>query len=190
MSNDGITWSPYVHVAKYSPEQVASIAAALGYEPTAEDFKTLGIVPSETAEARGNLLTTAGLQRITNLIIASGAQGLTATRTAVGVGATNTAATLVDTALGANGGSAWYQVVDGAPTAVNGVLTCVTTFNTTTANFAWNEWCWAITNGAITPGATLASIATTPQMLNHKIVSLGTKVSGSVWVFTTTITLA
>lgn len=189
-TNDGITWRPYAHVAKYSPEQVASIADVLGYEPTAEDFKALEVTPSAEAEAHGNLLTTAGLQRITNLIIASGAQGLTATRTAVGVGATATAATVTDTALGANGGSAWYQVVDGAPTAVNGVLTAVSTFNTTSGNFAWNEWCWAITNGAITPSATLASIGTTPQIINHKIASLGTKVSGSVWVFTTTITLS
>ena len=108
----------------------------------------------------------------------------------VGVGATNTAATIADTALGADGGSAYYQGCDSAnPTQANGVITCVCTFTTGNANFAWAEWCWATCTGSITPGATLASVATGTKLWNHKIQSLGTKVSGS-WVLTTTITIS
>ena len=190
MSHDSIKWQPHARVDKFSPEVVRELTEYLGYEPTSADFARLSITPNSVVEVDGNLLTTAGLQRLTNLIIASGAQGMTSTRTAVGVGATNTAETTGDTALAANGGSALYQVVDSSPTAVNGVLTCVSTFASASANFAWNEWCWVITNGAITPGATLASIATTPQMINRKVASMGTKASGASWVFTTTVTLS
>lgn len=190
MNHDSIKWQPHARVDKYSPEVVRELTEHLGYEPTSADFARMEITPNSVVEVDGNLLTTAGLQRLTNLIIGSGAQAMTSTRTAVGVGATSTSETVSDTALAANGGSAYYNVVDSAPTAVNGVLTCVCTYGSGVANFAWNEWCWAITNGTITPGATLASIATTPQMINRKVASMGTKGSGATWVFTTTVTLS
>lgn len=195
--NDGIKWKAHASIAKYSAEQVAFATETLGYEPKGAELAQLFDAPADgVTEVPDNLLTTAGLQRITNLIIASGAQGATATRTAIGVGdrggsASDTAA-VGDTALTANGSNAYYLVVDSAPTAVNGVLTFVATYASGVANFAWNEWCVVITNGTITPGATLASIATTPQILNHRTpaTSMGTKASGSSFVFTVTITLS
>lgn len=195
--HDGIKWNPYVRVDKYSPDQVSYATERLGHEPKGWELEALFSAPEDGfSEAHGNLLTTVGLQRITNLIIASGAGSLgTSTSTGkagVGVGATATAATIGDVALGANAtGSAWYQATDSAPTAVNGVLTAVSTFATGDGNFAWNEWCWFISTGTFTAGTTLASIgATTNVMLNHKIASLGTKASGATWVFTSTVTLS
>jgi hypothetical protein len=194
---DGIKWNAHAHIDKYSPEQVAWATAKLGYEPKSVELAALFSAPEDgELDVPGNLLVTGGLQRITNLIIGSGAQALTNTRTAVGVGdrggsASDTAA-VGDTTLTANGSNAYYMTLEaGYPTAVNGVLTCVSTYASGVANFAWNEWGWVITNGAITPGNTMASIGTTPQLINHKTpsTSMGTKASGASWVFTTTVTL-
>lgn len=195
----GIKWLAHARIEKFSPEQTQRAAELHGVHEADlqhHHLYALGEVPEHgVVEEPGNLLTTAGLQRITNLIIGSGAAAFTASQSVVGVGATSTAAVITDTALGANGGSAWYQATDSAPTAVNGVLTAVSTFASGNANFAWNEWCWVISTGTITAGATLDAThpgATANQLLNHKVPasSLGTKASGATWVFTTTITLS
>lgn len=191
--HDGLNWHAFAHVDKYDPEVVEELTRVLGYEPTSADFARMSVTPSSTAEADGNLLTTAGLQRITNLIIGSGAAAFNTSQSVVGVGATNTAATTGDTALAGNGSSttAWYQATDSVPTAVNGVLTAISTFTSSNGNFAWNEWCWVVSTGTITAGNAIASIgATANQILNRKVASLGTKASGASWVFTTTVTLS
>jgi hypothetical protein len=193
---DGINWHAFAHVDKYDPEVVRELTQVLGYEPKAADFKRLAVTPNSVAEADGNLLTTAGLQRITNLIIGSGAAAFTSTQSVVGVGDTSTAATVSDTDLGAATGSThrWLQATDSAPTAVNGVLTAVSTFASANGNFAWNEWCWVVSTGTITAAGVLIDSthpgSTGNQILNHKIASLGTKASGASWVFTTTVTLS
>ncbi len=191
MAHDGIKWLAGAHVDKYSPDQVEYAKLRLGHEPKGFELAALFDSPEDGyAESEGNLLTTAGLQRITNLIIGAGGQALASARTAVGVGATATAANVADTVLGANTGSAWYQATDSTPTAVNGVLTFVSTFASADGNFAWAEWSVSAVASAITATATHASLGTTPQIINHKIASLGTKVSGASWVFTATITLS
>jgi hypothetical protein len=192
MSLDGIKWSPYAHVAKYSPEVVRELTEFLGYEPTAADYKRLAIKPNDEAESYGNLLTTAGLNRITNLIIGEGSlQAFDDSHAVIGVGATSTAATVSDTALAANAGNAWYQAANGGVSASNGVITAISTFASGDANFAWNEWCWVVVTGTITASNTLTSVGSTgEQMLNRKVASMGTKASGASWVFTTTVTLS
>lgn len=62
------------------------------------------------------------------------------------------------------------------PTTVTNVLTFRSTFATTDANWAWNEW-----------GVFNASSAGT--MLNRKVESLGTKTSAQTWQFTVTLTV-
>lgn len=196
--HDGIKWSPYAHVAKYDVEVVRELTEYLGYEPKAADYARLSIIPNDEAEAHGNLLTTAGLQRITNLIIGAGGQAFASTATAaVGVGSTATAAGVGNTTLLADGTAengtvgCRYQAVDSTPTAVNGVITAVSTFASGFGNFAWQEWCWAAITGGLTAANNLAGVGTTSeQMLNRKVASLGTKVSGASWVFTTTVTLS
>lgn len=191
---DGISWHAHALVQKYSDDQVEWTRRASGVtEPLGALLQRHCGEPEDGyAEADGNLLVTAGLDAITKLLIASGSpQAFSGpTRAIVGVGATSTAAAITDTALGADGGSAYYQGCDSAnPTQANGVITTVATFTTGNANFAWAEWCWATCTGSITPGATLASAATGTKLWNHKIQSLGTKVSGS-WVLTTTVTIS
>lgn len=196
MSIDGIKWHAFARVIKYNPDTVAEITKELGHEPTGPDLRMLeerhGLKPDAEAVADGNLLTTAGLNRITNLIIGGGAAFNNA-QAIVGVGASSTAATTSDTILGGNGNSttAWYQGADASnPTQSNGVITCNATYATGNGNFAWNEWCFAVGTGTITPGNALASVATSPVMLNHKVQSLGTKAAGSTWTLQATITLS
>lgn len=63
------------------------------------------------------------------------------------------------------------------PTIAGNVLTFRSTFATTDANYAWNEW--AVFN---------ASAAAT--MLNRKVEALGTKPATQSWQFTVTLTVA
>lgn len=150
----------------------------------------------------GNLLVNTGLTVIVKLLNAAGATSYyplanngSTNNTVCGVGATSTAATTADTALGAdNTSNAYYQGMDATypsvttPATVNGQCT----YASGNANFAWNEWCWATGAGAVTPGTHLSVIFATGasiNMINHKVPasSLGTKASGASWVFSTTI---
>lgn len=185
---DTILWRPIATVEKYDDEQTAYAARALDVlRPVARDFEHLGIKPYETVVAPGNLLTTAGLNRITSLIIAAGGQGATNTATRLGVGNSSTAAAVGQTDLQAAAGSAnrWFQVMDATfPTQANGLLTFKSTFATGDGNFAWAEWAVDIGAPTVTSGNTVNAL-----MLNRAVQSLGTKVSGS-WVLTATITLS
>lgn len=193
---DGINWKAFAKVEKYNAETVAELTKILGYEPRAADFERMQIKADDIACVDGNILVDLGIQAITGLICNLGSQQpLVALRTFVGVGATATTATIADTHLGSDGGSAWYQVADSAPSrstvsATNDTITTICTYGSGNANFAWAEWCWGTTTAAITPGATLSGVGTGAMMLNHKIASLGTKASGASWVFTSTITLS
>lgn len=185
--HDGLKWTPRAHVAKYDDDQVAFVARKTGVlVPQARHFDGL-VTPYEEVEAVGNLLTTAGLNRITSLIIAAGGQGATNTAARLGVGNSATAAAIGQTDLQATAGSAnrWFQIMDATfPTQANGVLTFKSTFATGDGNFVWNEWCVDIGTPTVTSGNTVAA-----NMLNRAVQSLGTKVSGS-WVLTSTITLS
>lgn len=197
MNSDTILWTPVARIDKYSPEVVEELTHLLGYEPKSVDFERLGADPFAVTEVEGNLICTAGLGFITAALISGTFDPLTSARAFVGVGATATAATVADTALGANAGSAWYQAFDSNPTRVTTTVTNdsiqgVSTFASANGNFAWNEWCWGTTTtGALTGTATMASISSgTETMWNHKIASMGTKASGASWVFTTTVKFA
>lgn len=189
--SDGIKWNAHARVLKYDQETVDRLTRELGHEPSGAELRALG-TPYEVSEAVGNLLTTAGLARITNLITGGGGAAFNNAQAIVGVGSSATAAAVGDTALGGNGSTstAYYQGADATyPSTANGVITCYATFATGNANFAWNEWCFAVGTGTITPGGTLASVATSPVLLNHRVQSLGTKSSGA-WTLQATITLS
>lgn len=191
--HEDLTWRSRSTLRKYSPDQVTHAIGKIGYEPDgtvlAELFKTPedGIVEDPTS----NVLVTVGLQRITNLIIGAGGTSLAHATALCGVGDTSTAATTGDTQLGSNStGHSRYIVADASyPTAVNGVITMQNTFTTSDGNFVWNEWGW-VAAGAAANSDTFAATGTSPVLINHKIASLGTKVSGASWVFSTTITLS
>jgi hypothetical protein len=185
---DSIRWSPVATVEKYDDDQTAWVANRLGIlTPLGAHFEAAGVKPYETLVAAGNLLTTAGLNRLTSLMIAGGGQGATNTATRLGVGNSTTAAAVGQTDLQASAGSAnrWFQVMDATyPQQSNGVLTFKSTFATGDGNFVWNEWCVDIGTPTVTSGNTVNA-----NMLNRAVQSLGTKVSGS-WVLTATITIS
>lgn len=197
--HEGLNWHAHARVEKFSPDQVRWAAGKSGLlEPQADVLRTLCGDPEDgTVDRDGNLLTTVGLNILTELIIGSGGISLDQAHTIAGVGAsTANSAAIGDTALtDDNGVNAYYQNVDAGsnPSQANGVITATCTFTGSNANFAWNEWCLAVTSGTITAGTHLSAMASpSPTMINHKMYSsgLGTKSSGASWVLTATITLA
>lgn len=186
-------WDAHAKISKYSAAQVAHATAQLGYEPAGHKLSLMFRDPEDgVTDEPGNLLVTVGLNLITALIEGGAGTPFAHADAIVGVGTSTTTATVADTALGAdNTANAFYQQADSSnPTQANGVITCVSTFGTSSANFAWQEWCLATGSGGITPGDHLSAAATSVVMLNHKVASLGTKGSGSSWVFTATVTIS
>ena len=201
-SGEGLKWHSFALVEKYSKDQTEWAVRKSGIaEPKHNVFARYFKNPEDgTAEAKGNVLLDAGLTRICSLITATG--GLQAfsstTSAAIGVGSTSTAEGHTDTTLGANTTAAngtvgaRYQAVDSTPTLSLGVMTAISTFAAAaTSAFAWQEWGWVVVGGgSITATATMASLGTSPVMLNHKTAPVGTKTSSASWGLTTTVTLS
>ncbi len=143
------------------------------------------LVPDEVTFTKGNLLVNAGIQRLEDQLIGVTTAPYNNTNCRLGVGDTSTAAVATDTDLGAAAGSTHRQfvVMDSTyPSRSGQVITFRATFTSGLANFAWAEW-------GIDIGTANGTTVTTP-LLNHKIASLGTKVSGAQWVFTVTVTIS
>ncbi len=197
---DTISWHAHARVLKFNPDQVRFAARKSGLlvaEVSRPHLLAARLAPEAITDADGNVLTTGGVTAIISLVSfttsAAGQAFGPVARAGLGVGATSTTGLAADTALGSNGASAYYQGVDAAnPTESAGTINANATFASGNGNFAWNEWCMFTAAGAITPGATLASVGTTPVMWNHKAGAalLGTKVSGAVWVLQASMTIA
>lgn len=203
---EGLRWKAHATRRAYSHEQFVAASALLGRAAQGADLERLAAMadaearaqwePIETVEVPDNLLTTAGLDRVTKLLIGSAAAGgpyqeADATHSLLGVGDSTTAAAVGDTALGAAAGSThqyWMPMDSGYPTQANGVLTFKATWASADGNFTagWQEWGIQITTSTATAGAAAGA----GVLLNHKIAALGTKVAGAVWSLTVTITLA
>lgn len=181
---DSIKWYPIATVDKFDRDQVAYVRRKTGLlEP--EHAALLSYTkPYESVTVEGNLLTTAGLNRLTSLVIGAGGQALSATAVRLGVGDDTTAAAVGDTDL-STGTNQYYRVMDATyPQQSNGVMTFKASFQDADANFAWQ--CWGVDVGTptVTSGGTVNAL-----LFNRKVASLGTKASG-VWVLTATITLS
>jgi hypothetical protein len=188
--NDGVKWYPRIQVHKYAPDTVAQLTEALGHEPNHHDL--VGIDPDEVVYDEGNQMVTVGLTRLGNLFIGSGAAGFTAAQAILGVGSSATAWGAGQTALLGDGSTttAWYQGSDATPTNSSGVIAANATVTALNGNFVWNEWCWGIATGTLTPGGTLSAVGTSPVMLNRKVAALGTKSSGAIWVLQSSVTFS
>jgi hypothetical protein len=186
-------WSRGVHarVDKFDLDAIHAAAKFHGLlyrEPNGDELltwaKKAGYTP-DYAESDGNLLTTAGLARITSLITAGGGQAWDTTHTRIGVGNDATAAGVGNTDLTAAAGSSnrQFQTADNStPTTSNGVITVRATHGTSVSNFHWQEW--GIDQGTANGTTVVATL------MNHKVTDLGTKTSAASWVFTVTVTLA
>lgn len=187
-ASDSMLWSPVVTVEKFDDDQTAWVADRYGLlTPQAHDFALAGVDPYETLTVPGNLLTTAGLNRLTSLMIGAGGQAATNTATRLGVGNSSTAAAVGQTDLQAAAGGAnrQFKVMDATyPQQTNGVMTFKSTFATGEANFVWAEWGVDIGAPTVADGTTVSAL-----LLNRSVQALGTKASGS-WVLTATITIS
>lgn len=187
LKGDSLKWTARAKVEKYDDDQVDWVRRRSGILAPTGDQLAAHVRPYEITEELHNLLTTAGLGRITSLIIGGGGQAATATAARLGVGDGSTAAAIGDTDLSASSGTShrYFQVMDATyPQQSAGVMTFKATYDTSTANFQWSEWGIDIGTPTVTGGATVSAV-----LLNRKVASLGTKVSGS-WVLTTTITIS
>lgn len=201
MPDDVLHWSAECKVVKFFESTVQDMIRHVGREPLGheiEDLVSRGVfAPDDIHHEVGNLLTTAGLNRLTSLFEGAGGAAFNHADALIGVGyhggnATNDAA-VGDTALAGDGSTstAYYQPADtGYPAQSGGTISCNATFGTTTANWAWNEWGLVVASGTITAGGTLASVGTTPVLINHKVAALGTKSNGSIWTLQASAVIA
>lgn len=188
--SEGVSWRSSTLVEKFSPDQTVYAETLLGRAPSGDELRQLCGEPEDGAheDPTSNLLTTAGLSRLTSLLIGGSGQALTATATRLGVGDSSTAATVADTDLGAAAGSTHRQfyIMDATyPTQSGGVLTCKSTFASADANFVWAEWLIDIGTPTVANGTTVNA-----TVLNHKIAALGTKASGAAWSLTATVSIS
>jgi hypothetical protein len=185
---DGITWRAHATVEKWDGDQVAYVTGKTGILAPSGGLLASHVDAYEVVESPGNILTTAGLTRLTSLLTAGGGQALTATSTRLGVGNGSTGVTVADTDLSAAAGSAnrWFMPMDATyPSVSAGVLTAKATWAAADGNFVWAEWCIDVGAPTVTAGATVNAC-----MFNRKVAALGTKISPAVWALTTTITIA
>lgn len=181
---DFIRWRPAALVQKFDRDQVAWVTGKTGLLEPDVDTLLRHVQPYEELQVEGNLLTTAGLNRLTSLLIGAGGQAFDATHARLGVGDDTTAAAVGDLDL-STGTNQFYRLPDATyPTQSNGVVTFKASFADAEANFAWQ--CWGI--DVSTSAASNGSTANVP-LLNRKVQSMGTKTSG-VWALTATITFS
>lgn len=159
--NDFFHWGPVAKLERW--DDTASYEA--------------GDAPDSVDVYEGNLMLNAGLTRLNNLLIGAGGTAFNSTNARIGVGISNTAASAGQTDL--QGASKRFNLVDSISNSGQ-VITAVATFGSSDANFAWEEW--GIDNG------TASGNTVTAPLLNRKVVTMGTKASGSTWVLTVTIT--
>lgn len=201
MPGDVLEWHAECKVVKFEPATVLDMIKYVGREPEGHEVEDLVMrgtfVPDDIHHEIGNLLTTAGLGRITSLFEGAGGAAFNHADALIGVGlhggTTTNDAAVTDTALAGDGSSssAYYQPADtGYPTQSGGTISCNATFSTGNANFAWNEWGLIVASGTITAGSTLASVGTSPVLINHKIAGLGTKASGAIWTLQATCVIS
>lgn len=157
----------------------------------AEILRELGVEP-EVLEIEGNLLVYGGASCQWQTLIGNGTttagQALTYfsnAQAAVGVGDSTTAAAATQTDLQAATNklrvamdSTYPQHTDGT-TSGSASIVYRSTFSTSQANYAWQEW-----------GIFNSATAGTGRMLQRKVESLGTKTSASTWTLALTLTLA
>ena len=206
---DGINWQAHAHVDRFSADQSAFAEARIdpSLVPNSREWnaalaallRSTGAPEDGTYDEPGNLLVTEGLNQLTQLIIGSGGVSFNGTHGLIAVGDSSTGAAVGDTYVTATftSGSNCYQNPNDNtfPTQSNGLMTSQSTFGSSVANFAWNTWGWAVYNGTAAANATLSAHGTGSNqavLVNHKVPSssIGTKGSGSSWIFTTTVTLS
>lgn len=194
-----------VHLAKFyvDPRDVADALGlatlaevqALAAEDAIAALVRQGLTPYDVIERENNLLMYGGASVQWQTLIGNGTatagQVLTYfnnAQAAIGVGDSTTAAAATQTNLQGTTNvtdrirkamDSTYPIhTDGTTSAANSIV-FRSTFATTDANFAWQEW-----------GVFNSATDATGRMLNRKVESLGTKTSAASWQMAVTLSLA
>jgi threonine dehydrogenase-like Zn-dependent dehydrogenase len=187
-SHDPASWKVRTRVEYYGAD-IEDYRAKYGKKRGEQRF-FLENKPEEVHESEGNLLMYGGASCLWQCLIGNGtgtsAQTLTYFNNgnaAIGVGDSTTAEAATQTDLQASSNKArvamdaTYPQHTDATTSGAATITFKSTFNGSTANFAWAEWgVFNATSGG--------------RMLNRKVQANGTKSSGTSAAFTVTITLS
>jgi len=140
------------------------------------DEDVLNNKPYEIDEWDGNVLLNEGITAMLTLIIGGAETSFANANAELGVGNSSTAANSTQTDL--LGGSTEWNAMDASYPQVSGqIVTFRSTFGSTEANFAWEEF--SVRNGSVAN-----------KNLNRKVTSKGTKASGETWILTLTIELS
>lgn len=181
MNQEFIPWRPVVLLEKFDRDQVAWVRGKTGLLEPDGDALSAHVTPYDTMQFAGNLLTTAGLGKVSSLLIGAGATALNAANSRVGVGDNAAGAVVGDTAL-TTGTASYFRLNDATyPQQASGVVTMKASFADAEANFAWA--CWGIDSG------TANGQPATAPLVNRKVQAMGTKTSG-VWALTVTLTFS
>lgn len=135
------------------------------------------ITPFEVVERDGNILVTAGIDELIDLLIGGTAQEFDNSNAYIGVGDSSTAAAVGQTDLQAATNKLRKAMNGSYPAKTAPAVDFQSTFGSSEANFAWAE---IATFNASSSGT----------MLNRVVQSLGTKASGATWTLTETITFS
>lgn len=122
-------------------------------------------------------LTNAGRDHFAGATVGAAVTAFNNANSYIGVGDSTTAFAATQTDLQAATNKLRKAQDATYPTQATNVLTFRSTFGTSDANFAWQEW-------------GVFNAATGGTMLNRKVESLGTKPNTQTWQFTVTLTLA
>jgi hypothetical protein len=202
------TWSPAIRLDKFDPSDVEralrqgridrrAVEAEFGQPVHGESglwaplvkIREAGIEPYETLHDEGNVLCNAGITVLLQRLHGISATAFAAASMRVGVGTGTTAATAADTDFTAanNTTNRWWRLPDSTYPSVSAqTATTVCTFASGDAQFAWQEW--GIDQGTVTT-TTGSNFGVVPALLNHKVVSLGTK-GAAPWALTVTLTIS
>lgn len=163
-------WHCYFKLCKYQ-ENIEP------YRGREDEFHKL-FKPYEVIEGEGNCLLNTGIDEMWDLITGavSGADHIYDNSHAqIGVGDSNTAADATQTDLQAVTNKTYKGMEAGYPTSSSQKATFKSSFGSSEANYAWEEW--------------VVKQSTSSICLNRKVDSLGTKSSGT-WTLEVTITLS
>ncbi|RMG04680.1 MAG: hypothetical protein D6726_02880 [Nitrospirae bacterium] len=137
-----------------------------------EKFRVGEDTPYEVVESENNWFT-AGWNEILSLITGASSDHYDATNTQIGVGNGTTAFSDAQTDL-VGASTAYKGMESGYPTTPSsGTVQFKAKFNTSDANFAWEEWCVKNSSSGV--------------VWNRAVSSLGTKSSSEIWYITVTM---
>jgi hypothetical protein len=135
-------------------------------------------VNPELIPGEGNILLNAGITALWTLACLTGAVKYDNTNAYLGVGDNSTSVAEVATQTALQGANKLFKAMDSTYPQVSGqTVTFQATFQSTEANWAWNEF-----------GVANSSAGTV--LLNRKVSTQGTKLAGQVWTLILTITLS